>query len=88
MNGLILLNDIIKKSGIKKYKIAEELGITAYALAKKLTGKTEFKLSEIIKLCHILNLTEKQRDKIFFTDMLANSLHTEKKGDKNGWLEW
>lgn len=37
------LNAAVKNSGLKKSFIAENLGLTPYGLAKKLTGETEFK---------------------------------------------
>ena len=46
--------------------IANILGITRGALYKKLDNITEFKASEIVLLKKILNLSDKERDDIFF----------------------
>jgi transcriptional regulator with XRE-family HTH domain len=48
------LRDRINKCGIKKSKIAQELGISPVTLSRKLHGQNEFKESEIAKLKQIL----------------------------------
>lgn len=76
------LNSFIHESGFKKNKIAKDIGLTPYGLSQKLTGKTEFKVSEIIKISHILKLNKKERDSIFFNPMLAKrqQIEIKKKG--------
>jgi len=62
-----LLGSCIESSGLKKQFIAKKLGLTPYGLQKKINGITEFKASEIFKLCDILNIQEgNKRDSIFF----------------------
>lgn len=61
-----LLREVISESGLKLGFIADELGITRYALALKINNETEFKASEIFSLQKILNLSNSKRDKIFF----------------------
>ena len=56
----------IKRAGITKRDIAKKLEISETALYHKLSGGVEFKASEIVKMKEILNLTNEQRDKIFF----------------------
>mgnify|MGYP000973693317 CR=1 FL=1 len=63
-----LLSDVIDKSGLKKYRIAEELGLSSYGLQKKINGETEFKASEIKKLSILLHLSMEVKEKIFFAD--------------------
>lgn len=60
------LRKAIQVSGLKQYKIAKLMGLSTYGLFKKITGITEFKGSEIVKICEILNLDNKQRENIFF----------------------
>lgn len=56
----------ITRAHITKRQIAKELGISETALYNKLNGSAEFKASEIVKMKDILQLSDKQRDKIFF----------------------
>ncbi len=67
MTNTKLLLEAIKRSGLKKEWISRQLNITTTALHMKMTNKTEFKASEIIKLTKVLFLTKKQRDDIFLS---------------------
>ena len=62
---LELLNDKIRVSGLKKNYIAEQMGIDRVSLYNKLAGKTEFTVTEIISLCDILKLNDKDKKQIF-----------------------
>lgn len=67
MTNTALLNDIIAKSGYKRQYIAEQIGLSAYGLAKKINNISEFKTSEINGLCELLNIkTLEEKDRIFF----------------------
>lgn len=67
MTNTALLEEYIQKSGLKKKHIAEQLGLTAYSFAQKVNNVTEFKASEIIKLCEILSIDSDQaKNAIFF----------------------
>ena len=69
MVNTILLRQIIKNSGLKYQYIAENLGITRYALANKLENKSEFKACEILKLTKLLHIESlEQKENIFFTE--------------------
>lgn len=59
------LNAAIQRSGLKKAYIAEKLGISKAALWMKMTGKRDFKTSEIRILKDLLNLTPKEVVEIF-----------------------
>lgn len=61
-----LLRSKISESGIKLYALASRLGLSGYGLSRKIDNKTEFKASEIEKLCDILQLSTCDRDGIFF----------------------
>ena len=63
------LNDKVKNSGLKKNYIAKKLGLTPYGLAKKLSGETEFKASEMAGISDVLKLTGEMREEIFFAQL-------------------
>lgn len=69
MTDTTRLNKIIEETGLKKKFLAQKLGLTPYGLAKKINGETEFKASEITKICQILDIQDIQ-DKwsIFFAN--------------------
>lgn len=56
----------VKKLGLKYNYIANYLGISVQALRLKRIGRNQFTAKEIKKLCVLLNLTEKEKEKIFF----------------------
>lgn len=62
------LNKVIENSGLKLTFIARALKLSREGFYKKLNNKTEFKASEIVKMQEILNLSNEQRDKIFFAN--------------------
>lgn len=66
MTDTLALRAAIEKSGLKYSKIAEEIGITAYSLQKKICNVTEFKASEIAKLASLLSLKKTEINSIFF----------------------
>lgn len=61
------LEDIIKSKGLKKVFIARELGLSPYGLQLKINGSSEFKASEIVKMCGVLGIENlADREAIFF----------------------
>lgn len=61
------LKKIIEISGLKYKNIAKFLGITPFGLQNKINNVTEFKSSEVKKMCNILGITSlEQKEKIFF----------------------
>ena len=62
------LNKVIENSGVKLTFIARALKLSTEGFYKKLNNQTEFKASEIVKMQEILNLSNEQRDKIFFAN--------------------
>lgn len=62
-----MLSRKIDDTGIKKKVLAERLGLSPYGLSMKISGKNEFKNSEIIAICESLSLTPDERDSIFFS---------------------
>ena len=61
------LKSLVDYSGMTMTAIAQRLGMSRATLYKKLDGKTEFKVSEIVSLCKVLHLSDKERDLIFFS---------------------
>ena len=56
---------LIEKSGLKYKFIAKQLGISYFSLNKKIHNVTEFKTSEVSKLCQLLNIeSPKEKEKI------------------------
>lgn len=66
MTNTTLLEQYIDKSGYKKSFIAQNLGITAYALTLKINNKSEFKASEMTILCKLLKINARDKEAIFF----------------------
>ena len=61
------LRRIIKNSGLKLEYIAEQLGITRFSLSKKIENVTEFKTSEVQKMCDVLQISDpSMKEAIFF----------------------
>ena len=61
------LEEMIDESGFKKSFIAEKMGISRFSFWKKCNNISEFKASEISKLCGILHITDlSEKEEIFF----------------------
>lgn len=60
------LKKSIKDSGYRIYFIASKLDITYQGLLKKINNESEFKASEIKKLCEMLNISRDDKETIFF----------------------
>lgn len=57
----------IDESGLKKYYIASQIGLTTYGLQKKINNQTQFKANEIEELCIVLQIkTLEEKEEIFF----------------------
>lgn len=66
MTDTKLLEEAIDRSGLKKGKIAERLGISRAGLINLINNRAEFRASQIMILCDLLGLTTDQREAIFF----------------------
>lgn len=67
MTNTALLESIIADRGLKKNYIAKILGVTPETLIRKIKNASEFKASEIDKLCQILAIGDpKLREAVFF----------------------
>jgi hypothetical protein len=81
MTNTVRLNELIRKSGLKKGWIADRLHLSCYGFRRKLWNKSQFKAGEIKLLCELLGIAslEEMRD-IFFNDEVDKK--TTKKGEK------
>lgn len=66
MTDSLELDYAIKKAGLNRQKVAGLLGVSQMAFFNKIHNRTEFKASEIVALKKLLNLSNEQRDRIFF----------------------
>lgn len=62
----VKLLEFINRSGLKHKYIARQLSLSKQGWRNKLINRTEFKLSEIKRLCKLLSIDDKQREYIFF----------------------
>ena len=69
-----LLNEKIDESGLKKSHIAKAIGRATSTLSRKISGKSDFKESEINILCEILPIeTLEEKEAIFFAPKVAKT---------------
>lgn len=63
------LKDLIFSKGLKLKYVAKYLGLSPYGLSLKMKNKNEFKTSEVIALCQLLDITSaEEKVKIFFAE--------------------
>lgn len=60
------LRKLIEKSGLKYQFIADELGISRFALNNKIENRTQFKSGEIKTLCELLKITSLSTKELIF----------------------
>lgn len=67
MTNIKKLEDVIKKSGLKKGFLAESIGLSRQAFSKKCKNESLFTSEEIKGLCELLNITKlSEKEQIFF----------------------
>ena len=67
MTNTEMLNAVIKKSGLKKAFLAEKVGLTKVGFSNCLSGRSEFKASQIAILCELLDIRSLElKEAIFF----------------------
>ena len=66
MTNTKLLEQAIDRSGLKKGKIAERLGVSRAGLINLINDRAEFKISQMLVISDLLGLTPEERDAIFF----------------------
>ncbi len=81
MTDTIRLRELIDSKGLKLKWIAEQMDLTPYGLAKKISNENEFRASEIQKLCDLLGVSDTdEKERLFFAQKVElNS--TKKKED-------
>jgi|Cm827metagenome_2_1110796.scaffolds.fasta_scaffold47939_1 DNA-binding helix-turn-helix protein len=55
MNANLLRGKMAEK-GISQDRLAVRIGISPQTLCRKISGKRDFKLAEIVKICEVLNI--------------------------------
>ena len=69
MTNTKLLNELIQQSGLKKAYIAEKIGVTPVGFSNLISGKAEFKASQINKMCDLLGIEDLElKEAVFFAD--------------------
>lgn len=66
MTNIELLRNKMDETGMTVVSISEKSGILRETLYNRMSGKGEFKASEIQALTKVLRLTKDERDDIFF----------------------
>ena len=61
-----LLRGRIAEKGYTQKEVAQMIGITYQSFSDKINNKSNFKVSEIIKMCAILDIADK--DRYFFAN--------------------
>lgn len=61
-----LLKEIIKAKKMTLQELADSLGLSRQGLSKKIENRSEFRCSEVAKMCELLGLSEQQKQEIFF----------------------
>lgn len=51
-----LLKAKMKEKGVTQAEVANMIGISPNSLSRKLLGKRDFRLSEVLMLCDVLNI--------------------------------
>lgn len=66
MTNTKLLNDRIRRKGVKKKYLAERLGVSRTTLCSLIYNKSEFKASQIKTLCEILDIQDNETMQAIF----------------------
>lgn len=66
------LRSLIEQRGLKYGYVAKCAGISRQSLNNKINNRTEFKAVEIQKLCDLLQIGLKDRERIFFAQQVEN----------------
>lgn len=63
-----LLRAAIAAQGLTQAKLAKLMGINEQSLSRKMLGKRDFRLSEVLQICEILRIDNPKE--IFFTSRI------------------
>ena len=74
MTDIERVNKIIDESGIKREKVAADLGMSTASLYNKTHGVTDFTLPEATDFCNYFHIDDpKDRSEIFFVPKVTTS---------------
>lgn len=73
MTNYELLREKIRDSGMTIVAISNKAGILRETLYNRLNGKGDFTASEMMSLAKVLNLSNEERDAIFFAEKVECS---------------
>lgn len=73
MTDSLLLNRLIKESGLRKEVLAAALGISLNSLNNKIANRTSFYADELYHLKGLLNLSQEQFFNVFFASKVSDS---------------
>lgn len=59
------LRAVIKQSGLKKSFLAAQLSLSRQSFSARLSGSTDFRVREILKLREVLQLSSAETEEIF-----------------------
>ena len=68
MTDLKMLEDVIRASGMTMVALSKKSGIKRETLYNRLKGVGEFKVSEMMGISRALNISDEQRERIFFAN--------------------
>lgn len=61
-----MMEEAIKTSGLRKRYIAEKINMRYDTMLAKISGRQEWKISEVQKLGDLIGINDDQRNAIFF----------------------
>lgn len=65
------LRNIIQSKGLKLGYVAEACGLKRATFMRRMNNKSAFRASDIPRICEVLGLSDKERDRIFFADHVS-----------------
>ena len=75
---------LIEEKGISKENLADEVGLTVDEIEKKLEGKDEFYVGEVIVITEVMDLSVETVAKVFFgMNIDANKLRKQNMDESN-----
>ncbi len=66
-----LLRGKIAESGMTQSELAKAIGISENSLSRKMQGKRDFRLVEVVEICDVLNIENPKE--IFFNNDIPNT---------------
>ena len=58
MEKNLLLLGKMAEAGYTRRSLAARIGITEYSLSKKISGKSDFNVREVIAICNVLHISD------------------------------